>query len=158
VWAGRSTAVLRPRPNLAGRVSNASHSGRAADVLSSWRAKMFLTSPRPWMLAKASGMAAVAEVRARRPASSCEGLIVLPVCPIHCTESSRRVRETAEGCGRSGVVEPVVRRERVGVSTNGVVDYASVSEATFPTKNERLAKKSERIADGRRLAVVRESQ
>jgi hypothetical protein len=40
-------------------------------------------------------------------------------------------------------VEPVVRQERVGVSTNRVVDYASVSKATFPTKNERLAKKSE---------------
>lgn len=49
------------------------------------------------MLAKASGIAAVTEVMARRPASSCEGLIVLPKCPIHCTESSRRVRETAEG-------------------------------------------------------------
>jgi hypothetical protein len=88
------------------------------------------------MLAKASGMAAETEVMARRPASSCEGLIVLPKCPIHCTESSRRARETAEGCGRSGVVEPVVRRERVGVSTNGAVDYVSVSRLTFRTKNE----------------------
>lgn len=73
------------------------HKTGTADILSSWRAKMFLTSPRPCMLAKASGMAAVTEVMATRPASSCEGLIVVPKCPIHYRKSSRRVRKTAGG-------------------------------------------------------------
>lgn len=38
-------------------------------------------------------------------------------------------------------VEPVVRRVRVGVSTNGGMDYASWARVPFPTKNERLVKK-----------------
>src|SRR5690242_8037796 len=70
-----------------------------ADVLSSWRAKMFLTSPRPWMLAKASGMAAVTEVMANRPASSCEGLMMVLGCPVQRREVGSRARETDGGCG-----------------------------------------------------------
>lgn len=50
-------------------------------------------------------------------------------------------------------MEPVVRRERVGVSTIESVDYASWSRITFPNKNERLAKKSEVRVGERRSCV-----
>jgi hypothetical protein len=87
---------------------------------------MLLTSPRPWKLAKASGMAAETEVMARRPASSCEGLIVLLRSSIQRGDvgrgPARRLKAAVRRCG----VEPVVRRERVGVSTNtGWITQAS---------------------------------
>lgn len=83
------------------------------------------------MLAKTSGMAAVTEVMARRPASNCEGLIVLPGSSIQRESlgsgSARRLKDAVRRCG----VEPVVRRVRVGVSTNGSDGLRSRVEASF---------------------------
>lgn len=102
------------------------------------------------MLAKTSGMAAVTEVMARRPASSCEGLIVLAGSSIQRevlgSGSARRLKDAV----RSGGVEPVVRRECVGVSTNAAMDYASRSRVPISyqkrvTGEEKL---SRRVSEG----------
>ena len=143
VWAGRWTVVLKKGLTLALGVSNGCTAAHWAYTLSSCRAKMLLTSPRPWKLAKASGMAAETEVTARRPASSCEGLIVRLRSSIQRGDVGRGPARRLKAAVRRCAVEPVVRRERVGVSTNSV-DYASWSRDIdpFPTKNERLGKEN----------------
>jgi len=57
---------------------------------------------------------------------------------------------------RRSVVEPVVRQERVGVSTNGVMDYASWSDVPFPTKKRATGEEKRRRAVNEGLSSVRE--